>query len=314
MKYAGEPSLLRPLSLGEIFDRAVTLYVRNFALFACIALVVVVPMAILQYFAGLQESANWAQILAQVQHPGKAPVAQQSGGEEAFAFGTIALAVVLGAFSMVAIARAIGALYRGERVEWGACYAVALRRTGAVALTLASEVLLFICLILTGGFAMGLVMVAAVFAVRASVPLGVAAFAALAAIVLLWLAGMLLSYLAFAFAFNAIGVEEVRFGTAIGQGFSRIFNRTEFLRALVICLALVAIYLGLTIVSVSLAAVLEMMKLHVLYVLVSALISLVTTAFIGILMAVYYFDVRVRREGLDVQAQIEELQPAVTTP
>ena len=45
---------------------------------------------------------------------------------------------------------------------------------------------------------------------------------------------------------------------------------------------------------------------------VASCISLVTTSFFGILLAVYYFDVRVRREGLDMQAQIDVLQPAAS--
>ena len=36
---------LRPLGFGEIFDRAVTLYIRNFVAFAGIVLVMIVPFA-----------------------------------------------------------------------------------------------------------------------------------------------------------------------------------------------------------------------------------------------------------------------------
>jgi energy-converting hydrogenase Eha subunit C len=46
----------------------------------------------------------------------------------------------------------------------------------------------------------------------------------------------------------------------------------------------------------------------VLQTLVSAVISIVTTGFIGVLLAVYYFDVRIRREGLDMQSAIDRLQ------
>jgi hypothetical protein len=40
---------LRPLSIGEIFDRAVTLYVRNFVLFSLMMLTFIIPSAIGQY-------------------------------------------------------------------------------------------------------------------------------------------------------------------------------------------------------------------------------------------------------------------------
>ncbi|HEY9180348.1 MAG TPA: hypothetical protein VIO32_06480, partial [Candidatus Baltobacteraceae bacterium] len=55
-------ALLRPLTMGEIFDRAITLYVRNFVPFSLIVLVVVVPSAVMQYFAGLHASATFTQL------------------------------------------------------------------------------------------------------------------------------------------------------------------------------------------------------------------------------------------------------------
>jgi hypothetical protein len=67
-------------------------------------------------------------------------------------------------------------------------------------------------------------------------------------------------------------------------------------------------------VQFSVAALFEAMHLHVLNVAITAVISLVTYSFLGILLAVYYFDVRVRREGLDMQAQMERLEPAAGAP
>jgi hypothetical protein len=43
------------------------------------------------------------------------------------------------------------------------------------------------------------------------------------------------------------------------------------------------------------------------------IVTLISTAFLGLLIAVYYFDVRVRREGLDMQAEIERLATPATT-
>jgi len=42
--------VLRPLGLGEMLDRAVTLCVRHFALFSLIFVVYAIPLAVLQYF------------------------------------------------------------------------------------------------------------------------------------------------------------------------------------------------------------------------------------------------------------------------
>ncbi len=308
MNPATEPAWMRPLSLGELFDRAVTLYVRNFVLFTLIALVLIVPVAILQYFSGLHDSEALAQMLATIQHPGTIPPAQ-NGSDTALTFGFIATAFVLNAVVLVVISAALGALYRGERPEWSACYARALRRAGAIAAALLCECAVFALVIFAGAFAIVATFFFAALLVRESAPLGLIAFAAAAVVVLLWFAAMLLVYVAFAFAYNAIGMEEASAGSAIARGFSRIFNRSELLRALVMCLALIAIYAGLSVVSMAMASVLETLKLHLLYVVVSALVSLVATSFLGILFAVYYFDVRIRREGLDMQADVERLQP-----
>lgn len=314
MQSAGEPALLRPLSLGEIFDRAVTLYVRNFVPFVLIALVIVVPMAILQYFAGMRDGATFVQLMAQIQHPHKGPLPAATAADTGLAFGMIAAAIVLGAFAVVAIAAAIGEIYRGRRAEWNACYGYALRRTGAILLTLLCEMSVIVLVVFAGAFVMGGIFVAAFLLVQSSPALGIAAFVAAALFALLWVAALLLCYLAFAFAFNALAIEGAPVGAAISRGFSRIFNRSELLRAVLICLALMAIYLGLSVVSLSVAAVFESLHLHLLNVVVSALISLVSTSFLGILLAVYYFDVRVRREGLDMQTQIEGLQPLASAP
>lgn len=309
---AGEPAQLRPLSLGEIFDRAVTLYARNAVLFTLIVLAVVIPIAVINYFAGLHDSGTFTQLLDQIEHPGSKTAAPGAASDMGFGMGIIAISVIVGAFVVVAIAAAVGELYRTGRAEAGTCFGYALRRTGAIIVALLCEIAVFFLVMLAGAFAMTMVFVAAFLLVRASAALGVVAFIAAFVVGLLWFLGIMLCYLAFAFAFNALGIEGVGAGAAIARGFSRIFNRSELLRATLICLALIAIYSGLMVVSISMAVLFESLHLHAISVLFTALLSLVSTSFLGILLAVYYFDVRVRREGLDMQAQIAQLQPAAS--
>ena len=59
---------MRPLGVGEIFDRTITLYVRYFGLFTLILLVVVLPVAIAQYF-GTADNSLFQQILKQASSP-----------------------------------------------------------------------------------------------------------------------------------------------------------------------------------------------------------------------------------------------------
>lgn len=303
---------LRPLSLGEIFDRAVTLYAQNAVLFTLIALVVVVPVAIVSYFAGMHNSAAFAQILDQIQHPNKTAPAANASGALGLTMIMVAAAIILGAFVIVAIATAVSELYRSGRCDFSSAYTYALRRSGAILVVLLCEIVAFFVIVFAGVIAMSVVLVAAFLLVKASTVLGVVAFviSIIAGVVMLF--AILLCYIAFVFAFNALGIEDTGAWAAIARGFSRIFNRSELGRASLICLALVAIYLGLSVVSISVAALFEALNLHILEVLVSAVISLITTSFLGILLAVYYFDVRVRREGLDMQAEIAELQPTAS--
>lgn len=310
MAPAGEPVQLRPLSLGEIFDRAVTLYVRNAALFSRIVLAVVVPVAILNYFASLHESASIMQLLAQIQNPAKGAPATGGSADTLYFLGMIAISVFVGAFVVVAIAAAVGEIYRTGQAHASASFSSALRRAGGILVAVLCEIAVMLVVIFAGAIAMSIVFAIAFLLFRSSPALGVTAFIAGIIVAIVWLLLMLLCYVAFAFAYTALGIEGVGGGSAIARGFSRIFNRGELLRATLVCLALVAIYIGLTVVSVSVAALFESVHLHVLTVIVSALISLVTTAFLGILLAVYYFDVRVRREGLDIAAEIEGMQSA----
>jgi hypothetical protein len=314
MKPAAEAGLLRPLSLGEIFDRALTLYVRNFSTFTLITVVIVVPLAILQFVMGQQESASFSQLLAQIQHPAKTPPDTVSGVQTAWTIAFIFLAFVLNGFVLVTIAAAVGRLYRAQTPDWGACYRIALRRTGAICVTLLCELATFVLVIFAGAFAMGSVFILAFLLLRSSPALGVASIVAAFLVIVIWMVGIVLCYLAYAFALSALGAEENGVGSAIGAGFARIFNRTELLRATLLCLALVVIYFGYSLLAVSVAAVLAVMKLYFVYVLINALLSLVVTALLGILIAVYYFDVRVRREGLDMQAQIDSLQTLPSSP
>jgi len=309
MQGAGEPSpFLRPLSIGEIFDRAVTLYVRYFGVFSAIVLVVVLPLAVLQYFAALQNSRTFVEVIDQLQHPGRVSSVQDSGTAEAIALGIIAGALLLRSYAIVAIAAAVGRLYAERSAEAAACLRHALRHAGAVVLTCLCEIAVVASAAFVGAMILGFVLVAAVLLVQKSAVLGIIAFIAAALLSLAWLAGLLLCFLAFEFAFTAIGAENAAAGAAISHGFSRIFTRSEIGRALLFCLAFAAVYLGQTLLLVSVAVTLLWLKLPLMEVVVSALTSFFATAVLGVLIVVYYFDVRVRREGLDIQKQLDALQ------
>ena len=124
---------LRPLGFGEIFDRAVTLYVRNFVPFVAIALVMVLPLAIMGYFIALSSQPQYDWMIRVFQHPSRAgtqpiPTVLDSPGALTLLVATILLSYAIWPFVMNAVAVGVARLYRGRPVEFRACYEVVLRR------------------------------------------------------------------------------------------------------------------------------------------------------------------------------------------
>lgn len=313
MSVAAEPVQLRPLGLGEIFDRAVTLYIRNIVPLTIVALIVVVPLTVAQYLATGNDTA-YQQLLWQIQHPGKTPSAPAAIAMPGWMVLYFTLAILLAPFATVAMAAAAGMIYRGQPVDWRLAYATALRHWGAVLMTILCEVVLLVALIFSGALVLGITFGILFVLVRFIAPAAIVLFGLAALGGLAFLLVTILFYLAFGFAFNAIGIEELPFNRAISQGFARIFNRTELGRAAVIALALVAVYFGLTIVSMAVAGIfMGLVHLTALNSIAQGIVTLISTAFLGLLIAVYYFDVRVRREGLDMQADIDRLGSTATT-
>lgn len=302
-----EPLQLRPLGIGEIFDRAVTLYVRNFLLFTIISAFLVVPLSIVNYFITTQRAGTFAQILDQIQHPSRSAAAAMPFGPW-FAV-LIAVSFLITPFMYVATASALGRIYNGELADWRTAYGIALRHAGSIVVTAIFQVTILAAAAFVGALVLGFALIAAVLLVRAVAPLGVITIVLTVVLLVAYIVGLMLCYLAVALAFDAIGIEEAPFGRAISSSFARIFNRSEAGKAALICLAFVAVELGLTVVAGVADGLIEAF-LHqpVIETIVQGLISLVTSGFIAVLLAVYYFDVRIRREGLDMQAAIDQLQ------
>ena len=304
-----EPVLLRPLGIGEIFDRAVTIYVRNFLLFAMISAFVVVPISIVNYFATDRQSGAYAQILDQIQHPARSTSQVPTLPFSPWFGILIGVSLLLTPFMYVAMAAALGRIYSGAPGDWRSAYRTALRHAGGVIMTTVVQMFILAGAAFVGVFALSLSLVAAFLLIRFAPVLGVIAIILSALLFLAYIVALMLCYLAMALAFDAIGIEEASFGAAISRSFARVFNRVELGKATLVCLAFAAVQIGLLVVSVAGAALIEaVVHQTALQALFSGVVTLISTGFIGVLIAVYYFDVRVRREGLDMQAAIDQLQ------
>jgi hypothetical protein len=98
---------------------------------------------------------------------------------------------------------------------------------------------------------------------------------------------------------------------AVGQAFRRLFNRREFGKAALLTLAYVALeFIALTVsggVSLLIESVVHSVPLELTF---STVAGAMLNAYITILLAVYYFDVRTRFEGLDLEVEIARLSPS----
>ncbi len=302
---------LRPLTIGEIFDRAVTLYVRNAVPFAIVAAFVAVPSAFVQYFLAASNGSTLQQVIAQAQHPGKA----QPGPDVSLWIIPAALLMIAAQpFMYVAMASLVGRIYRGQNADWRDSYKVALRHTGGIIMMLICAGGIFMVALGVLMFAVFLVVMIAAGLGALFLPLGVVGAVLAAGAFLAMAATLMLIYLSIALAFNAIGIEELDFGRALGSGFSRIWYRAAIGKALLVALAIAAVQLGVAVLTMAIQGFAEVaLRSPILDAALSSLLVLFSTGFYGVLVAVYYFDVRVRREGLDVEAAIDSLQ-AQTQP
>jgi len=295
---------LRPLGLGEIFNRAAGLYFRNFRSFVTLVAIAVLPMALVQYFVTLSAQPEIdATLRSLMQPPGHAqhaPTLLNSPANLAAIVASVALSYLLLAIAVSAVGVAVARIYRGEPVLVRASYEVVLARLPAIiqvlgaalaALVLCYVALLFVAVIpLTIGALLARVLPA----------LSAIATAALLVAMTVCLALLLL---AGACGFFSVVVENQNAGDALWLTLCRIFNRNEFGRALICAIAVGGIGLAGSLVAAAFFGFSQIMAADVA---IDAVARTLFISFLAIVLAVYYFDVRLRLEGLDLEAEPNE--------
>lgn len=305
---------IRPLGFGEIFDRAVTLYVRNFVPIAAIVVVMIVPFAIFQYVVDSAMAPQMNAILAQAIRPNAAtnPFAIFDGllrSPETIAAAAVLLvaSLLLWPFALNAVAVGVARLYRGRAIDFGSCYRASFARWPAVlgmlclefAMLVAWYIALLLVVIIGFGITFALVRASVALGIFAGILAGIAVLAAVLALAPL--------IIAITFAMYAIVIEGSPVGRAIGSGFARVFNRAELWRAVLLALATWAIVLVAELLSGVVVYIFVLLHLTFAEVAVGAIARAVIVPFSVVILAVYYFDVRIRREGFDLEAALERL-------
>jgi hypothetical protein len=306
---------LRPLGFGEIFDRAVTLYVRNLVSFVTIVAVFVLPIAILQYLLDLGSQPEYYAFLQILRHPARAhtqhiPTILESRGLIALSLVILFVTYLLWPFALNAVAVGVAALYRNRPVLFRASYEIVLRRwlqiVGLILLDLVVALVWYVATVLLVAL---IVVVAVVFGKATAAPALWFWFGFTGAILVVLVSLPLLAplYVALTFSMYSVVIEERGVFDSLWVGFTRIFNRAEFWRALLFAIAAGATVFGGSAMFGVLAIAAAFAHLPGLQAIIEGLARAVITPFAVVLLAVYYFDVRIRREGLDLEASLERL-------
>ncbi|MBV8639694.1 MAG: hypothetical protein JO322_16560 [Candidatus Eremiobacteraeota bacterium] len=302
---------LRPLGIGEIFDRAVTLYVRNFVTFTLMVLTLLAPLAVVQYVLLPDRGESLAQVIGQIEHPVKTPRAPVSNEEIVALMVIFAIAVVFAPFVNNAVAVGVAHVYNGGEPQYGASFAAVFRRWLPLLGTAILNVSILLGLYMLMVVGLILLLTVGILLVRPALPLAVVVFAfaivALLAVLLLFL----LLLIAYAFSMYSTSLEDASPVHAIGLAYRRIFNRVEFKKALLMAVAYIGLQIGVFLLSTTVALLATfVVKNYAVELAVNTVVSAMMGAFLTILLAVYYYDVRTRIEGLDLETDLQRLTAA----
>jgi hypothetical protein len=302
---------MRPLAVGGVFERAVMLYARNAAPFLGIASVPLVPVAILQYAIVARAQPQLDATLDLLAHPDQIRAAHHLPTllDSPLLLAGLIAATLLGyyalGFAIAALAGAVARRYRGEPLRVRDSLAMAAARSASIVAVVGIAVLALLATYVV-------VLAAVSIPVVAGAALGAGTLASIAPIAV----GVMLAAIAFALlmvvvasacALCAVVVEGYPAATAVHVTVARLFNRIEFRRALLVGFAVGVLAMGAsTIVDVAIVSGLS--RWPVACVALEAAERTAIVPLLSLVLAVYYFDVRVRREGLDVESAMEPLE------
>lgn len=285
-------------------DRAVTLSVRKFPMLLAVLAVVSLPLAILQsfglnplnqYIAAVKAGSgggDMSKILASI------PLARP------YDYAIIVIAFLFSPLLVGAMTVAVARSLDGERPTIASSYLPALRRWASLLASFVVWLLIGALTFIVLGilFALVLFLVVRVTGVAVPAPGGVAVILVLSLVtILVTIPLFALGYALGIVSFASVVLETANPFVAIGRSFARIFARREFLRAMVVSFALIAITLATSLFGAILGGLaFALTKWFASYIIVAQLITSVGVIFATATSTIYYFDVRLRREGGDL--------------
>jgi hypothetical protein len=300
---------LRPLGFGELFDRAITLYVRNIFAFVGMALFGLLPMVLFSWYSDSRQLSTGARLLEGVFHISPSASLSAATGHALTGTDLFVWLPLIAADSIVYAAICIGvrAARRGEPFAAAECLKRALQLWRPIMRLAVASIALF-----TGLFVAAAIVAAIVTAIGAGVfvllgggnfssgmrlmPLVIGAFVLVvsACWIVIW-----------NFALFDVVLEGNRVRKSIGTAARRLFSRGLFWRLVAIwACSLIMSYLAETFFLIP-GGYAQLIGVQWADVALTSVADAVVMPFGVIVMALAYYDVRVRREGLDILQRIE---------
>ncbi|MEA2787247.1 MAG: hypothetical protein QOF71_3351 [Candidatus Eremiobacteraeota bacterium] len=303
---------LRPLGAGELLDRAVTLFVRDFVPIVTVLAVVIVPIVALSAIVAPKSGqvfADLGRIFSAAGNRGATEAAtaalSRDSGSSALQFLVSAAGIVARLLMWSAIVALVASAYAGSRITFGQAYRVGVQRwlqQVVVALTF------FVLGAVTAvPLVLSYLLVAIVIGVLAGFNQFIAAVAAgiVGGLIVIGGFAVVLSWVFMMYELAAVAVvtETSNPVEAIGIGLRRGFARGMRVRTIVGGLVVFVVsYVGslpLIAVAVTLTA---LTHVDVLYFAVLGVGSVLLEGIVAAFVVVFAVDVRVRREGFDIIA------------
>jgi len=313
---------LRPLSIGELLDRAFSISLKNLLPLSAIVFVFVVPQSIVSYFAMngplsvIMDQISKASTATAPGAPPPDPMPLLNAYANAAPYFSLILlfGLLVAPISNAAVVLGISRAYLNMPVRFGECYRDAISRWGWLVL-----LGLLWAATAAGAFFVAMVPFVILTTLVSALAVGLGAFGGVLAVILgiatffAVIALMLLIYLAAAFSFVAAVLEKMPPGFAFRSGFQRVFGEGQLWRSLGIAAALFGILIGFEILGSVVGLLVGVVHNFALVTIVSGIIQAFLYPFVFAVVAVCYYDVRIRREGFDLQmlaAQLGGTSPA----
>lgn len=309
---------LRPLGVGEILDRAVTLCVRHFPLLALTWGMFAVVVAVLEYFGTQDQSKMYATLADVLKHPSQGgsfdwnAIIAATQNTSAFNGWTAAYLIAIVLFTPLpsaALIAAVSSLYLGAPSSLGEAYRVGLLRFPN--LLMYNILWLFCAVIAYLAFVFAAIILAFVFVAIAQ---GLHLFGVLFGVVAGMIAGLaaiafaLLVTLAYEIGICTCVIDRRNFAEAFTWGLSHVFTRAGLGRSLLVGLASAAISIGYIVVSLTGQAILfGFVHSQALGLAYTAVVDIAGVIFATAFMTIFYYDVRVRSEGFDLTLGAREV-------